>query len=236
MIWRIALTALAAVDMAAAQKPAFEVASVKPSSEAGGKISITRDRGGGITALNIQLENLILLTYHVQRYQLKGEPRWAQSERFDVAAKAPAGASQDQTWAMMQALLEERFLLAAHRETVEMPVYLLVPAKGGLRIRPAERPREEIDGFFTSGRGRIRLQMAPLEQLAFALSDVLGRCVRERSGSQENFDLQLQWTAESPEGPNLMAALQEQLGLKLEGGRGPVEVVVIDRAERPSGN
>ena len=182
------------------------------------------------------MENLILLTYHVQRYQLKGEPGWVRSERFDVAAKAPAGVPKDQTWEMMQTLLAERFRLVVHRETVEMPVYRLVPAKGGLKIRPADRPRAEQDGFFQSGRGRIRLRMAGLDQLAFALSDVLERCVQDRSGTKENFDLQLEWTPESPEGPNIMAALAEQLGLKLEGSRAPVEVVVIDRAERPSGN
>jgi uncharacterized protein (TIGR03435 family) len=78
--------------------------------------------------------------------------------------------------------------------------------------------------------------MAALDQLAFALSDVLERCVLERSGTKNDFDLQLEWTPESPEGPNLMAALADQLGLKLEGSRAPVEVVVIDRAERPSEN
>jgi hypothetical protein len=138
------------------------VASVKPSAEKDGKISITRDPSGGITARNIQLENLILLTYHVQRHQLKGEPGWVRSERFDVTAKAPAGTPKDQTWMMMRALLEERFRLVLRRETVEMPVYLLVPAKGGLKIWPAERPREAVDGFFTLGRGRIKLRMAPL--------------------------------------------------------------------------
>jgi uncharacterized protein (TIGR03435 family) len=231
MRWQIIL-----LPFLAAQPPSFEVASVKPSSEVGGKVSIARDPGGGFTARNIQLENLILLTYHVQRYQLKGEQGWVRSERFDVAAKAPAGVSPDQTWAMMQTLLAERFRLVVHRETVEMPVYLLVPAKGGLKIRPADRARAEQDGYFQSGRGRIRLRMAALDQLAFALSDVLERCVLDRSGTKDNFDLQLEWTSESPEGPNVMAALAEQVGLKLEGSRAPVEVVVIDRAERPPGN
>jgi uncharacterized protein (TIGR03435 family) len=220
----------------AAQTPSFEVASVKPSTEAAGKISVARDPGGGFTARNIQLENLILLSYHIQRYQLKGEPGWARSERFDVTAKAPAGISPDQTWAMMQALLAERFRLVVHRETVEMPVYLLVPAKDGLKIRPADRPRSEPDGFFVSGRGRIRLRMAALDQLAFALADVLERPVRDRSGTTDNFDLELKWTPESPEGTNLLAALAEQIGLKLEATRAPVEVVIVDHAERPSEN
>ncbi len=78
--------------------------------------------------------------------------------------------------------------------------------------------------------------MAALDQLAFALSDVLERPVLDRSGTKDNFDLRLEWTPESPEGPNVMAALADQLGLKLEGSRAPVEVVVIDRAERPLGN
>jgi uncharacterized protein (TIGR03435 family) len=211
------------------------VASGNPSTEVGGKVSIARDPRGGFTAGNIQLENLILLTYHVQRYQLKGEPGWARSERFDVAAKAPAGVSPDQTWAMMQTLLG-RFRLVVHRETVERPAYLLVPAKGGLRIRPASRAQAEQDGYFQSGRGRIRLRMAALDQLAFALSDVLERPVLDHAGTKDNFDLQLEWTPETPEGANLMAALTEQLGLKLEGSRAPIEVVVIDRAERPSNN
>jgi uncharacterized protein (TIGR03435 family) len=231
MRWQILL-----LPFLAAQQPSFEVASVKPSSEVGSKISIGRDPGGGFTARNIQLENLILLAYHVQRYQLKGEPGWVRSERFDVVAKAPAGVPRDQTWEMMKTLLADRFRLVVHRDTVEMPVYRLVPAKGGLKIRPADRPRVDPDGYFQTGRGRIRLRMAGLDQLAFALSDVLERCVQDRSGSKDNFDLQLEWTPESPEGPNIMAALAEQLGLKLEAARAPVEMVVIDRAERPSGN
>ena len=235
MLARIVLVAFTAGAMAA-EGPSFEVASIKTSPEVGTKISLARDPGGGVTATNVQLENLILLTYHVQRYQLKGGPGWIHTDRFDVIAKAPAGVPPDQTWAMMETLLADRFHLAVHWDTVEMPVFLLTPAKAGLKIQPASRPRVDPDGFFQSGRGWIRLRMAALDQLAFALSDVLNRCVLDRSGTNDNFDLRLEWPPESPEGPNVMAALQEQLGLKLEGSRAPVKVLAIDQVERPSGN
>src|SRR5882724_3533744 len=92
------VTLLTAAPRILAQTPAFEVASVKPSASNDGRPSIVRDPGGGFTAANVGLETVILLAYQVQGYQLKGGPGWIRSDRFDFAAKPPAGAKKDQTW------------------------------------------------------------------------------------------------------------------------------------------
>ncbi len=137
---------------------------------------------------------------------------------------------------MLQTLLAERFKLTIHRETKEIPIYALVAAKNGPRLQEA-KDKDKI-GSMSIGRGMLRGQTT-LADLARYLSSSADRPVMDRTGLTAGFEINLQWSPDtSPEasGPSLFTAVQEQLGLKLESSKGPVELLVIDHAERPSGN
>jgi len=241
MIWAVpALAGLMAAPYAQAQDqtaPAFEVASIKPAQPGAKGVSIRRDPAGGLTALNISLRDLILLAHHVQGFQVIGAPDWVRTEHWDVVGRAPAGSNRDETWLKLATLLAERFHLAVHRETKELPIFTLVTAKSGPKIQPAHREPNEADGSFKTGDGHLSGLMIPMEYLAFALGDVLGYRVTDATGISGKFDLQLQWARENdPAGPSIFTVLQEQLGLKLEPGKGRVGVVIVDQVEKPAAN
>jgi uncharacterized protein (TIGR03435 family) len=120
-----------------AAKPEFEVATVKPSVPFGNGPMMVGMRGGPgtddpgrLTITNLNLRDLIAFAYEVKRSQVSGGPPWLESERFDITAKVPPGATKQQSRVMMQNLLAERFKLAVHRETKEMAIYALVVNKG----------------------------------------------------------------------------------------------------------
>jgi uncharacterized protein (TIGR03435 family) len=249
-----------------ADGPAFEVASVKPNLSAaqGGSIRLTP--GGRLVAQNATLQQLITAAYQIRDFELFGGPSWIKSEHFDTEAKPSGEANADQVSGMLQVLLADRFSLVVHHEAKDMPVYRLVQAKGGHKLSPSQDgnctsmvpPPAHIDaatlrpcGGFNLNRNFLMGGGASLGKLAAALSRVVGQTVLDETGIEGAFDITLRWTPDytqaflappNPEpksddsGPSLFSAIQEQLGLRLEAGRGPVEVVVIDRVERLSGN
>ena len=140
---------------------------------------------------------------------------------------------------MLQQLLADRFQLHVHTETKEGPIYKLVIAKSGFKLKNApdsERPRGS-----SWGRDRIQVLNGPIGSLAFSLSDILGRTVMDKTGLAGRYEIDLKWTPDELQGtpdagPTMFTALQEQLGLKLESAKGPVETFVVDHVERPSEN
>jgi uncharacterized protein (TIGR03435 family) len=195
---------------------------------------------------------------------ISGAPAWVSSERFDITAKMDTSMADalkklspdDRKLArqrMMQAILVDRFMMAIHREAREMPVYSLVIAKGGSKLHEAKPADTYANGMklaetgaaagqgrLLSGGGRLTGQAVPTSRLARALSRELGRPVLDRTGLTGIYDMTLLWADDdNPKDPNLTTlfiAIQEQLGLKLESGKGPVEIIVVDHIERPSGN
>ena len=248
------LILLAVAAAACAQPPAFEVASVKPSDPAG--IFAIRRSGYRIVTTNTSLLFLITWAYDVHRDRIYGKPNWLDSVRYDVIANAaqddrPAppqlSGQPTELQQMMQTLLADRFKLVIHRETRELPLYALVVAKGGAKIRLTEAP--DVMGqtpFSVPGRGRLVGTQVSAEMLAKVLSDQLGHTVQDQRGLKGVFDFKLEWepdalsagpdgvpvSANLRTGSSLFTAIQDQLGLKLEGRKGPVEVFVIDRIER----
>jgi uncharacterized protein (TIGR03435 family) len=194
----------------------------------------------------------------------RGVPSWIDSDRWDILAKPPADAPQveERMQLMLRSLLEDRFKLVARKEMREMPVYELVVARSdgqlGPRIkrsgdecaRPAGAPRPPLPpgGFCgtRAGNGNVSNRGVPLANFVRNLGGMTGRFVIDKTGLTGPYDLDLQWTpdpsaaAGAPpqggvgDGVSLFAATQEQLGLKLEAKRAPVEVLVIDSAERPT--
>jgi len=182
---------------------------------------------------------------------IPGMPGWGNSLLFDVEAKAddqqamaaamlPRKTNEDGAQLMLQALLADRFKLRVHHETREGSIYQLVIAKGGFKLKDA--PDSEHSAGYSWGAGQIQVRKGPIASLVFCLSDgIAGREVVDKTGLTGNYDITLKWTPDEQQGapdagPTLFTALEEQLGLKLEPAKGPVDVFVIDHVEKPSEN
>lgn len=234
---------------------AFEVASVKPN-RSGDSSSSTSGRAGSFSAINVTARRLIIYAYRLREFQLAGGPGWIGSDRFDIQARVPEGAKQDNP-AMTRALLKERFKLVAHTEVRQEQVYALVLARPdgrlGAGIKPSTRECNSPPGTpspcgmnssVNDASGKLTGNGQSLENLVNALGSFgLSRMVLDKTGLKGTFDFELQWTPDNlrsaagstqTDSPSIFAALQEQLGLKLEPQRGPVEFLVVDSIERPT--
>jgi uncharacterized protein (TIGR03435 family) len=227
---------------------AYEVVSVHPCKTSEGmSVSTLPNR---ISDRCITLWGLMYNAFNVRMSDLlPGLPGWANSDTFDVEAemdndtfaalqKLPREQQWPQRQRMLQAFLADRFKLAIHHETKEQPIYALVIAKGGPKLTPNEIQR---GSNWSSGSGRLDVHGGPIASLAFALSNLVGRNVVDKTGLTGKYDMVLKWTPDEQQGtadsgPSLFTALQEQLGLKLEAQKGPVDTIVIDHVEKPSEN
>jgi uncharacterized protein (TIGR03435 family) len=228
----------------AANTLSFEAASIKPSKP--GAASFWKVRPGGITIQNMTLRDWIRIACEVKVYQVTGGPGWLDTERFDLEAKPAGRVTGPELVAMLRTLLAERCQLAFHRESKVFPGYALLVSKKGLKIQPAEG----VEGSrIDEGRNRLTAKNLSMVQLAESLTRFLGDPVVDMTGIAGGFSYQLEWTPESTQsakpdgqavepapGPSLFTVLQEQLGLKLETHKVPLEVVVVDRVEKPSEN
>jgi len=218
----------------------FEVATIKPSQTAGGfaySVGVQFDPAQ-VRMTNMSLENCITMAYQVKPFQLSG-PDWMGNAFFDITAKMPAGAKQEQFPAMMQKLLEQRFQLKVHRESKVLPAYALVVSSGGLKIHPSKSGQ----GGTQWRPGHVEMHETRLSDLAASLSGMptIDRPVVDQTGVQEVFDFTLDWAEDEEHEaagiPPIRAALEEKLGLKLEPRKLPVEMLVIDHIEKkPSEN
>ena len=301
-------TFCAAFGQTAEEPTTFEVASVKPAEPSPmGMISVQMRGGPGtadpgqLTYTNVSMKNILTNAYGVKGYQING-PKWLDtSERFDITAKIPMGATREQFKLMFQNLLAERFKLVLHHETKDLPMYALVVGKGGPKMKepvegaatapPPPSPPLGSDGagpvrlkmgadgmpqlppgvgkngivmMMVNGNGGMRMRMVangqPVSALIDTLADQLGRPVVDATGLKAKYDITLDFAPDglngpmggmSPPpppdgggavpmasasdgagGPTIFAALQEQLGLKLEQRKGPVDLLVIDRLEK----
>jgi len=217
---------------------AFEVASVKPSPPGAAERSLTRQPGAKLSASNATVKMLIFLAYQVMPFQVTGGPDWVGAEGFEIKAKAEnPQATPEQFRGMLQRLLAERFHLQYHLATKELPLYTLVVAKGGSKM--AESKDEGPDVVMRNeGHGRLTGVKATMPMLAGSLTRVLQRKVMDETGLRGGYSFTLQFAPDetATDMPSIFTALEEQLGLALKGGRGPVELFVIDGAERPSAN
>jgi uncharacterized protein (TIGR03435 family) len=240
------LAACAASGQPSATAPAFEVASVKPAIDRARGKDFRIAPGGRLTVTNQPLVTLIRQAYGVARYQISGGPGWLDAERFDIDAKAAGDPSRERMMAMLQTLLADRFKLKVHRETREGPVFALTVAKSGSKLK---QPQSGEESFIRTSRtgpidqdavtsvleGRKASMPVFIEQL----SGHLGRPVIDHTGIHADFDFRLEFAADDAPtnpAPSILAAIQEQLGLKLDAAKGPVEILVIDHAEKPSEN
>jgi uncharacterized protein (TIGR03435 family) len=250
----IAILCGCAAAQTTAAPQTFDVASIHiHNTETDGHHHILNDPAEShFRTVNLALRDLIQFAYGLPDSQILGGPAWLDSIMFDIDAKSdplvdaqlralPTEQARRQKQMMVQALLADRFQLKAHQETRQLPVYALVVTKDGPKFKPAKVNGTTVD------TGRTRLHIAGSDDtigiLSRELAQVLGRVVLNQTGLSGRYDLSLRWTADddptppSPDTPpGIFAAIQEQLGLKLESTKGPVPVLVVDSVERPSPN
>jgi uncharacterized protein (TIGR03435 family) len=225
-------------------EPKFEVASINPSSPDSRLILGPALRNGTLKASNVSLKQILAAAYGLAGSRVIG-PDWLDKDRFDLLGKSPEGVPDSEIKPMLQALLEERFQLAAHREKSDMPVYDLVVAKGGIKM--SVYPASELPSVAAKAPGFPMMRgTATMSQLADMLAATSGRPVLDRTGLSGRYNFLLIYTPVSlqvaggvPEfaPPDLFTAVQEQLGLKLQPNKETIDVVVIDHIERrPSAN
>ncbi len=236
--------------------PAFEVASVKPTDP--GRVGSTFNFAPGELQIGGgTLRKVLEMAYDLRTFQILGGPAWLDSDRFDITAKNDAALkdlSKEQRGTEMrrrlQTLLAGRFQVQVHRETREWPEYALVVAKGGNRLK--EPDNGEGNGI-NAGCGAMRGTRATMSDLAMVLSRQMERPVLDKTSLSGRYDFGMSYTPDGgcgsrpPDGgtansdtltdrPSIFTAIQEQLGLKLESIKGQVEVIVVDRAEKPEPN
>jgi uncharacterized protein (TIGR03435 family) len=249
-----------ATSSAPAASPTFDVASIKPSKPgvSGSNSDFNKET---YTASNVTLKSIIQYdAYEIAGPQILGIPPVLDSVTFDIQAKIDPAVyekmktlSRDQFHQqfeqMIRQLLADRFKLAVHPETRQLPVYALVVAQNGPKLQPAKDP--DAGTSLSSRRGQLTAKGVSSAQLAEkftrSLSDELGRIVIDKTGLTGRYDLTLKWTPDigpapllngepDTSAPSIFTAIQEQLGLKFESTKGPVPVLVVDHAELPSEN
>jgi uncharacterized protein (TIGR03435 family) len=226
-------------------QPAFDVASVKSSPPGGDTIDINLGRAnhGVVTLANTTLSECIRYAYGlVSEDQISG-PDWIRDRhlRVDIVAKAPPDTANDQLLLMMQSLLAERFRLTLHHEPRRIAHLELGVARSGSKLPES---KGDTPAFTPSyGRGRLIYSHLPTHTLAVLLSRQLRQPVIDNTGLTGFFDVNLEWTpddvtaspsadADTTAHPDIFGAVQQQLGLKLEISKAPLDVLIIDHAEK----
>lgn len=223
--------------------PQFEVASVKRDSNGGppGDIPRNMDSSPGHFAMrNVPLRYAIEWAYDLKDYEIAG-PDWIKVEdRFEILARAPGPATDDQMRPMLQALLAERFQMKTHRETRQLAVYDLLPGKGAPKLRP---PTSGSLPKLSPGPNGLTFVNFPLSRLTFLLSRRLDRPVLNLTGLNGTYDYTIDISGlpvpnqTNDSAPSIFTTVQTDLGLKLEARKEPIAILVVDSVDKiPTAN
>jgi uncharacterized protein (TIGR03435 family) len=242
---------IAATCYASAADQTFELASIRTRTDGTGDPGTIKPyrfdfSGPKILVENFRLTDLITYAYDIKDYELSGEPHWANIDRYNISAIAAGDASltRDAARPMMQSLLADRFHLKVHTEMKEMPVYALVMAKGGPKLKESPRGAQRLLTLQSKGRtAMMTVTSGDMAQLAgqFSKRNSVDRPVVDKTGLTGTYDYRLEWGDDAvAEGDtravSIFTALREQLGLKMEPTKASVRVLVVDHAEKPSEN
>jgi uncharacterized protein (TIGR03435 family) len=233
-------SALAVLLCAAGSAQSFEVATVKPNASGPNSPNGFSSTPGRLRVLNMPLEQMIHAAFHIPQGSLAGLTGWMESDRYDIEARAAANSTFDEDLTMLRALLIERFQLRFHSETRQSTTLVLVIAKNGPKFRQSKDDgagnKERIDIRPTEISG-VNI---PFGHFVTILAAQLKRAIVNDTGLTGKFDLSLKYVRddapEAASGPTVFAALEEQVGLRLDSRKGPVEVMVIDSAEKSREN
>jgi uncharacterized protein (TIGR03435 family) len=263
MKYRLLISLAAIVMPIAGQQASFEVATVKPAAPNDGFSSTTPNVSPGrLEFRNATLKILIYWAYGTglsTAVNVSGGPDWINRNRFTIEATAVGSPTDRDYRAMLRGLLEERFALKLHRDSREIDVYALLPARAdgklGPKVKPwsgtcisGRAPRAE-DPTMPRCRGAFRapglvlegVSMIPLAEMLSTQRRLLGKIVQDRTGLKGPYNIEFEFdfnAANQPDytGPSIFTALKEQLGVKLEAAKGPLEVIVVDSASAPGDN
>ena len=233
-------------QQAAAQSPAFAVATIHPSAAAvqfehDGKTEFLTDT---LRMQDVMVSTCIKLAYHVQDSQIVG-PAWIGDDRFDITAKSDSPTGEAAMRLMLQTLLADRFHLTFHHEQREMKALIFTAAPGGPRLAPAANP-DATPFRQNSANGTIAKSM-PIGDFIDFLSGPLQMPAVDHTGLTGKYDFNLDFTPYLPDAKNmgpdrpdavaiLKAALHDELGLNMDGGKTQVEMLIVDHVEKPSAN
>jgi uncharacterized protein (TIGR03435 family) len=242
---------------------AFEVATVKPTppDDYRGARLFKMPSAHQFIAKNYPLRMLIALAFNLPLRAISSGPDWIDSDHYDIVAATPGEAKPtlDEQMSMLQKLLADRFNLTFHREKKEFSIYAITIANNGPKLKQSTAPADEapalISTVYPAASGGIDRVVMPghnatVAQFASVLQRVvLDRPVVDQTGLSGKYDFELEWTPDEtqfggtlPQGPpdtdrpGLFAAVQQQLGLRLEATRGPIDTMVINRVEKPTEN
>jgi len=223
----------------------FDAASIrshpfgKPGE--GSKAESIQVTPGGLNMRNVSLKTAIRWGYHVMDYQVSG-PDWLGYERFDIVAKAAGPAPENELRPMLQALLAERFKLALHKETKELPAYVLLVAKGGIKFHESKEEGELALEPPDKNHMTVNVKRLPASQFIEVLSNALRAPVINNTGLEGRYDATIdigKYMADvAPKDvpfdpiPIIVTGLQEELGLKLESKKMPLDLLIVDHAEK----
>jgi len=250
----------------------FDAVSIKPSDPHDWR-TMMRNMPGQANYTGVTVKMLIQQAYQVRDFEIVGGPKWIESNRYDIVARPPAGGpalpsdpttftdQQRETFrqvraAMVRAMLADRFKLKTHKETRDLPVYVLTVAKGGPKLKISNGINASDPdlgpGMIRANQGSLAGTQLDIPYLAETLSRLMDRFILNKTGLDGKYDFALKWTPDqgsalgdagapppppaSADPPGIFTALQEQLGLKLDSSKGPAEVVVIDNVETPGEN
>jgi uncharacterized protein (TIGR03435 family) len=243
------------------QHPVFDLVALKPSAQ-GRQGSTLRVGGRRFEVKNATLNDLICFAYEIHSSQVIGSPGWAEVSRFDLTALSDGqGLSNEALWkGMLQQYLGDQFQLSFHRETQEASVYVLTASPTGPRLTPSKGDPSGLPAFAVTlgalnaaytNQGSLTATNASMKDLATAMQRlVLEYPVVDQTGIVGRFNFALKWTPSitqfknvratgpeltenGPRFPDLFTAIQEQVGLRLDVARQPLEVLIIDRVEPP---
>ena len=243
----------------------YDVVSIVPNKSDSGNSGVTT-HDATFSAENVTLKNFIAGAYGIRPGLISGAPGWADTAHFDIQAKvvdpdmaALKKMTKEQREAMLAAILEDRFQLKAHTETKLMPVYDLLVDRRGPKLKETPHPPQSADGSppkedesggYSTNDTNMTANHLQISSLAEWLSEKLNRTVIDKTELTGHYDFQINFAADAAElsggddgrrksevtAPSIFTALQEQLGLKLESAKGPVETLVVDHIEMPSAN
>ena len=232
----------------------FDVASVKPTPPDERRGIVHQPPGGqSYEALGAPLRMIMTVAYTVTDRQISGGPDWLNTERWNIEAKVERRGTSDELHDALARLLEDRFKLKVRHETREQPAYILTVDKKGSKMPlhdAADPEHEPIAGSFQNGELHMTGHNVMMNYFAFFLSRIMDLNVVDKTGLPDHYDVEFHYVRELPpgarppegatppqtDGPDIFTALREQLGLRLEKGKGPVDYLVIEHVEKPSAN
>lgn len=255
--WTIPTPPPPPVRMSSDVDPGFEVATIKPS-EPGRPGKLFTVRGQNLVTINTTLNDLITMAYDIHVKQITGAPAWFESDKYDLEIKPdkPGQPSVAQMKIIIQKLLADRFQLKFHRDKKELSVYAITAMKGGVKLKKSEADPNSLPGLFFAPAApgvNFNVRNGTMAEVASTLQGaVLDKPVIDETELKDKYDFTVKFTpdagqmtafgprppaTDSPDAPpDLFAAFEQQLGLKLSSTKAPADVLVIDKVEKPSAN